>query len=121
MPPAVEVAVGAVPGVPPPPRVTSGLAVTLAAGFGASTHLATLSPLALAVVVQKEPCARTPGASTRTETRDTEADTTSFLTGSPLPEPLVVGVHNLNETGARINTGGLRGLSPDGTTGDRSG
>ena len=76
---------------PPLITVTSGLAVTPGVGLlGASTHLATLSPLAVALVVQKEPCAKALGASTKTAIKDNEVDTNSFLTNAPLPKPLVV-------------------------------
>jgi hypothetical protein len=65
--------------------VTSGLAVTLGVGLGASTHLVTLWPLAAAVVVQKEPCAEAPGASIRTAIKDNEVNSNTFLTDAPPP------------------------------------
>jgi hypothetical protein len=63
--------------------VTSGVAVAL--GLGASTHLVTLTPLAVAVVVQKEPCAEAAGARIRTAIMANEADINSSLTGTPPP------------------------------------
>ena len=81
--------------------VTSGVAV--AVGLGASTHLLTLTPLAEAVVVQKEPCAKALDASTRTVIKDNEVKSISLFTNPPLPMPPVVDP-NLNELGARINT-----------------
>jgi len=65
--------------------VTSGVAVALGVGLGASTHLVTLTPLAVAVVVQKEPCAEAPGARIRTAIMANEADINSSLTGTPPP------------------------------------
>ena len=61
--------------------VTSGVAVAL--GLGASTHLVTLTPLAVAGGVQKEPCAEAPGARIRTAIKDNEANINSFLTDVP--------------------------------------
>ena len=63
--------------------VTSGVAVAL--GLGASTHLVTLTPLAVAVVVQKEPCAEAAGARIRTAIMANEADINSSLTSTPPP------------------------------------
>jgi hypothetical protein len=68
--------------------VTSGLAV--AVGLGASTHLVTFAPLAVAVVVQKEPCAKALDASTRPVIKDNEANSISLFTNPPLPTPPVV-------------------------------
>ena len=87
----------------PPWTVTSGVAVALGVGLGASTHLVTLWPLAAAVVVQNEPCARAPGARIRTAIMDNEVNTNSFLTDVP-PLSGWLQTTNLNETGARINT-----------------
>jgi hypothetical protein len=97
----VTVAVGDGVRGPPLTTVTSGLAV--AVGLGASTHLVTLTPLAAAVVVQKEPCAKAPDAGTRTVITDNEVNSISLLTGPPLVMPPVVDP-NLNELGTRINT-----------------
>src|ERR687894_3154830 len=87
---ATPVAVAVGDGVRGPPlmTVTSGLAV--AVGLGASTHLVTLTPLAVAVVVQKEPCAKALDASTRTAIKDDEANSISLFTNPPLPMPPVV-------------------------------
>ncbi len=63
--------------------VTSGVAVALGVGLGASTHLVTLWPVASAVVVQKEPCAEAPGASIKTAIMDNEVNVNSFLTDVP--------------------------------------
>ena len=63
--------------------VTSGVAVALGVGLGASTHLVTLTPLAVAVVVQKEPCAEAPGARIKTAIKDNEANINSSLTDAP--------------------------------------
>src|SRR5215211_5503004 len=90
VPLALAVALGEGVRGPPLITVTSGLAVTLGVGLGASTHLVTLSPLAVALVVQKEPCAKALGASTKTAIKDNKVDTNSFLTNAPLPKPLVV-------------------------------
>jgi hypothetical protein len=68
--------------------VTSGLAV--AVGLGASTHLVTLTPLAVAVVVQKEPCAKALDATTRTVIKDNEVNSISLFTNPSLPMPPVV-------------------------------
>jgi hypothetical protein len=81
--------------------VTSGLAVGL--GLGASTHLETLTPLAAAVVVQKEPCAKAPDAGTRMVIKDNEVNSISLFTNPPLHMPPVVDP-NLNELGTRITT-----------------
>lgn len=93
VPLGAAVAVGE--GVRGPPLITvrSGLAVAPGVGLGASTHLATVSPFAVALVVQKEPCAKALGASTKTEIKDNKANTNSFLTNAPLPKPLVVDHH----------------------------
>ena len=61
--------------------VTSGVAVAL--GLGASTHLVTLVPLAVAVVVQKVPCAEAPGARIRTAIIANEVNINSSLTDAP--------------------------------------
>jgi hypothetical protein len=63
--------------------------VEVGVGLGASTHLVTLTPLAVACVVQKEPCAKALGESTNTTIKDNEANINSFLTNAP-PMPLVV-------------------------------
>src|SRR5215213_3105637 len=88
---------------PPLITVTSGLALTLGIELGASTHLVTLSPLEVALVVQKEPCAKALGASTKTAIKDNKVDTNSFLTNAPLPKLPMLWT-NLNETSTRINT-----------------
>ncbi len=95
VPPAAWATVAVGEGVRGPPliTVTSGLAVALGVGLGASTHLVTLSPLAVALVVQKESCARALGASTKTAIKDTKANTNNFLTNATLPKPLVVDHH----------------------------
>jgi hypothetical protein len=102
---ATPVAVAVAEGVrgPPVTTVTSGLAVAVGLGLGASTHLVTLTPLAAAVVVQKEPCAKAPDAGTRTVIKDNEANSSSLFTNPPLPIPPVVDP-NLTELGTRINT-----------------
>ena len=81
----VPVAVAAGDGVRGPPliTVTSGLAVAVGLALGASTHLVTLTPLAAAVVVQKEPCAKALDASTRTLIKDDEVNSISLFTNSP--------------------------------------
>ncbi len=63
--------------------VTSGVAVALGVGLGASTHLVTLWPLEAAVVVQKEPCAEALGARIRTAIEANEVNINSFLTDVP--------------------------------------
>ena len=63
--------------------VTSGLAVAVGLALGSSTHLVTLPPLAVAVVVQKEPCAKALDASTRTVIKDDEVNSISLFTNSP--------------------------------------
>ena len=103
MPLALAVALGEGVRGPPLITVTSGLAVTLGVGLGASTHLVTLSPLAVALAVQKEPCAKALGASTKTAIKDNKIDTNSFLTNAPLPKLPMLWT-NLNETSTRINT-----------------
>src|SRR5918997_2931459 len=85
-----EVAVGEGVRGPPFTTVTSGLAVAVGLGLGAFTHLVTLKPLAAAVVVQKEPCAKAPDAGTRTMIKDNEVSSISLFTNPPLPMPPVV-------------------------------
>ena len=60
--------------------VTSEPAVAEGDWLGASTHLVTLSPLAAALVVQKEPCAKVLGASPKTAIKDNEVNTNSLFT-----------------------------------------
>ena len=103
VPPGAAVAVGEGVTGPPLITVTSGLAVTLGVGLGASTHLATLSPLVVGLVVQKEPCAKAVGASTKTAIKDNEVNTNSFLTNAPLSLSCSLWTTNLNETSTRIN------------------
>jgi hypothetical protein len=81
----LAVAVGEGVRVPPSITVTSGLAVPAGVGLGASTHLVTLTPLAAAVVVQKEPCAKALGASARTAIKDNEVNGISLFTDAPSP------------------------------------
>ncbi len=83
--------------------VTSGLAVAVGLELGASTHLVTLTPLAAAVVVQKEPCAKAPDAGPRTVIKDNEVNSISLFT-NPLSLCRQLWTHNLNELGTRINT-----------------
>lgn len=83
--------------------VTSGLAVAVGLGLGASTHLVTLTPLAAAVVVQKEPCAKAPDAGPRTVIKDNEVNSISLFT-NPLSLCRQLWTPNLNELGTRINT-----------------
>jgi hypothetical protein len=73
-----EVAVGEGVRGPPPITVTSGPAV--AVGSGASTHLVTLSPVAPALVVQNEPCAKALGASANTPTKHSKVSINNLLT-----------------------------------------
>jgi hypothetical protein len=88
VPPATEVAVGEAISGPPLMTVTSGLAVALGVGLGASTHLVTFSPPAATLVVQKESCAKALGALTMTETKDNHTNVNSLLTMSlPLSRP----------------------------------
>src|SRR5918997_4666016 len=79
----VAVAVG--DGVRGPPLITVTSGLVVAVGLGASTHLVTLTPLAVAVVVQKEPCAKALDASTRTAIKDDEVNSISLFTNPPLP------------------------------------
>jgi hypothetical protein len=102
-PEAVAVAVGEGVRGPPLITVTSGLAVTLGVGLGASTHLVTLAPLAAAVVVQKEPWARALGASTNTPTRHNEVIISNLLTTPPTLGRWLW-TANLNETSTKSNT-----------------
>jgi hypothetical protein len=88
VPPAV--AVGEAVSGPPRITVTSGLAVALGAGLGASTHFVTFSPSAATLVVQKESCAKALGATTKTATKDKETNSNSPLTDVPPPKPPVV-------------------------------
>ena len=83
--------------------VTSGLAVAVGLALGASTHLVTLTPLEVAVVVQKEPCAKALDASTRTVIKDDEVNSISLFTSPPLSMPHLSTL-NLTELGTRINT-----------------
>src|SRR5918997_278112 len=99
---AAAVAVGVGDGVRGPPltTVTSGVAVAVGLGLGASTHLVTLTPLAAAVLVQKEPCAKAPETGTRTVIKDNEVNSISLFTNPPLHTPPVVDP-NLNQLGTR--------------------
>jgi hypothetical protein len=83
-------AVGEAVSGPPLMTVTSGLAVALGVGPGASTHLVTFSPSAATLVVQKESCAKALGATTKTTTKDNHTNVNSLLTNVPLPMPPVV-------------------------------
>jgi hypothetical protein len=88
VPPAV--AVGETVSGPPLMTVTSGLAVALGVGLGASTHLVTFSLSAATLVVQKESCAKALVALTMTATKDNHTNVNSLLTNVPLPMPAVV-------------------------------
>ena len=83
VPPAIAVADG-VSG-PPLMTVTSGLAVALGVGLGASTHSVTFSPSAATLVVHKESCAKAAGATVNAPTRDNKATNSNFLTGPLSP------------------------------------
>ena len=72
--------------------------------------MVSLSPLAVALVVQKEPCAKALGASTKTAIKDNEINANSFLTDAPLPKPPMLWSPNLNETITRINTSQLKAI-----------
>jgi hypothetical protein len=93
VPPAMAVAVGEAVSGAPLITVTSGLAVALGVGLGASTHLVTFSPSAATLVVQKEPCAKALGATTRTVSKVNEANVNILLTNAPLPRPVTVDSH----------------------------
>jgi hypothetical protein len=82
LPPAVAVAEGF--SGPPLMTVTSGLAVALGIGLGASTHVATFSPPSAAtLVVQKESCAKALDASPKTANKDNEVNNNSRFTNAP--------------------------------------
>ena len=69
---------------PPLMTVTSGLAVALGIGLGASTHVATFSPPSAAtLVVQKESCAKALDASPKTANKDNEVNNNSRFTNAP--------------------------------------
>src|SRR5215213_8793149 len=104
-PEAAAVAVGEAVRVPSSITVTSGLAVALGVGLGASTHFVTLAPLAAAVVVQKEPCAKALGASTSAPVRHNEVSISNLLTTPPAPGRWLW-TAKLNQTGAECNTRG---------------
>jgi hypothetical protein len=90
VPPGAVVALGEGVRGPPLITVTSGLAVTLGVELGASTQFVALPLLAVALVVQKDPCANALGASPKTAIKDNEVNTNSFRTNAPLPLPLDV-------------------------------
>jgi hypothetical protein len=79
VPSAVAVGVRA----PPLMTVTSGLAVALGIGLGASTHFSTLSPSAATLVVQKEACAKALDANPKTAIKDNEVNINSLFTNAP--------------------------------------
>jgi hypothetical protein len=80
VPPAIGVAVADGVSGPPLMTVTSGLAVALGIGLGASTHVATFSPPSAAtLVVQKEFCAKALDASPKTTIKDNEVKIISLF------------------------------------------
>jgi hypothetical protein len=90
VPPATAVAVGEAVSGPPLNTVTSGLAVALGVGLGASTHWVTVSSPAATLVVQKESCAKALDATTKSASKNNEANVNSLLTNPPIPTPPVV-------------------------------
>jgi hypothetical protein len=90
--------------------VTSGLAVAVGVGLGASTHLVTFSPPAATLVVQKEPCANALGASTNMASKDNKVNIDSFLMNAPLPYPLA-GDHQPKRDQHKTQGGPIKALS----------